>query len=201
MMKNMVINSVMAKMIQAQLKPFFDEIDTLASDGNLAAEDIARIMSEIPSQVDAIDKGLQLAADNLEAAGVSFSSMRENGDFTGISRDIANASEESINGLAAGINTQNYYISHVPQIADNVAAIRVALESGASPMGGSVGDLITLQNQARGHLQGIERYTAEGVAECRRIAASCEEQVSQLRKVIVAKGGKTSHGVSVYLQN
>lgn len=201
MMKNMVINSVMAKMIQAQLKPFFDEIDTLASDGNLAAEDIARIMSEIPSQVDAIDKGLQLAADNLEAAGVSFSSMRENGDFTGISRDIANASEESINGLAAGINTQNYYISHVPQIADNVAAIRVALESGASPMGGSVGDLITLQNQAMGHLQGIERYTAEGVAECRRIAASCEEQVSQLRKVIVAKGGKTSHGVSVYLQN
>lgn len=201
MMKNMVINSVMAKMIQAQLKPFFDEIDTLASDGNLAAEDIARIMGEIPSQVDAIDKGLQLAADNLEAAGVSFSSMRENGDFTGISRDIANASEESINGLAAGINTQNYYISHVPQIADNVAAIRVALESGASPMGGSVGDLITLQNQAMGHLQGIERYTAEGVAECRRIAASCEEQVSQLRKVIVAKGGKTSHGVSVYLQN
>lgn len=201
MMKNMVINSVMAKMIQAQLKPFFDEIDTLASDGNLAAEDIARIMSEIPSQVDAIDKGLQLAADNLEAAGVSFSSMRENGDFTGISRDIANASEESINGLAAGINTQNYYISHVPQIADNVAAIRVALESGASPMGGSVGDLITLQNQAMGHLQGIERYTAEGVAECRRIATSCEEQVSQLRKVIVAKGGKTSHGVSVYLQN
>ena len=201
MMKNMVINSVMAKMIQAQLKPFFDEIDTLASDGNLAAEDIARIMSEIPSQVDAIDKGLQLAADNLEAAGVSFSSMRENGDFTGISRDIANASEESINGLAAGINTQNYYISHVPQIADNVAAIRVALESGASPMGGSVGDLITLQNQAMGHLQGIERYTAEGVAECRRIAASCEERVSQLRKVIVAKGGKTSHGVSVYLQN
>lgn len=201
MMKNMVINSVMAKMIQAQLKPFFDEIDTLASDGNLAAEDIARIMSEIPSQVDAIDKGLQLAADNLEAAGVSFSSMRENGDFTGISRDIANASEESINGLAAGINTQNYYISHVPQIADNVAAIRVAIESGASPMGGSVGDLITLQNQAMGHLQGIERYTAEGVAECRRIAASCEEQVSQLRKVIVAKGGKTSHGVSVYLQN
>lgn len=201
MMKNMVINSVMAKMIQAQLKPFFDEIDTLASDGNLAAEDIARIMSEIPSQVDAIDKGLQLAADNLEAAGVSFSSMRESGDLTGISRDIANASEESINGLAAGINTQNYYISHVPQIADNVAAIRVALESGASPMGGSVGDLITLQNQAMGHLQGIERYTAEGVAECRRIAASCEEQVSQLRKVIVAKGGKTSHGVSVYLQN
>lgn len=201
MMKNMVINSVMAKMIQAQLKPFFDEIDTLASDGNLAAEDIARIMSEIPSQVDAIDKGLQLAADNLEAAGVNFSSMRENGDFTGISRDIANASEESINGLAAGINTQNYYISHVPQIADNVAAIRVALESGASPMGGSVGDLITLQNQAMGHLQGIERYTAEGVAECRRIATSCEEQVSQLRKVIVAKGGKTSHGVSVYLQN
>ena len=201
MMKNMVINSVMAKMIQAQLKPFFDEIDTLASDGNLAAEDIARIMSEIPSQVDAIDKGLQLAADNLEAAGVGFSSMRENGDFTGISRDIANASEESINGLAAGINTQNYYISHVPQIADNVAAIRVALESGASPMGGSVGDLITLQNQAMGHLQGIERYTAEGVAECRRIATSCEEQVSQLRKVIVAKGGKTSHGVSVYLQN
>lgn len=201
MMKNMVINSVMAKMIQAQLKPFFDEIDTLASDGNLAAEDIARIMSEIPSQVDAIDKGLQLAADNLEAAGVSFSSMRESGDLTGISRDIANASEESINGLAAGINTQNYYISHVPQIADNVAAIRVALESGASPMGGSVGDLITLQNQAMGHLQGIERYTAEGVAECRRIATSCEEQVSQLRKVIVAKGGKTSHGVSVYLQN
>lgn len=200
MMKNMVINSVMAKMIQAQLQPFFDEIDTLAKDGNLAAEDIARIMSGIPSQIDTIDKGLQLAADSLEAAGVSFSSMREGGDLTGISRDIANASEESINGLAAGINTQNYYISHVPQIADNVAAIRAAIEGGSSPIGG-YSELITLQNQAMGHLQGIEQHTAECVAECRRIATSCEEQVSQLRKVIVAKGAKPSHGVSVYLQN
>lgn len=200
MMKNMVINSVMAKMIQAQLQPFFDEIDTLAKDGNLAAEDIARIMSGIPSQIDTIDKGLQLAADSLEAAGVSFSSMREGGDLTGISRDISNASEESINGLAAGINTQNYYISHVPQIADNVAAIRAAIEGGSSPIGG-YSELITLQNQAMGHLQGIEQHTAECVAECRRIATSCEEQVSQLRKVIVAKGAKPSHGISVYLQN
>lgn len=121
--------------------------------------------------------------------------------LTGISRDIATASEESINGLAAGINTQNYYISHVPGIAANVAAIKMMMEvdTGLTANTGFA-DLILLQNQSLSHLQGIERYTSETAAECRRIALACEAEVKELKRVIVPKGVKGTHGVTVYLQ-
>ena len=61
---------------------------------------------------------------NIRATGSSLS---------GISKDIAGASEESINALASGINTQNFYMSYMPNIDRNVAAILVAIQGGTTP--------------------------------------------------------------------
>ena len=72
-----------------------------------------------------LNDGLSIAAAKVTEAGVNL--RNQVGSFTGISRNIATASEESILGLAAGINTQNYYISHVPTISENVAKILAAL--------------------------------------------------------------------------
>ena len=69
--------------------------------------------------------------ERLTAAGVN---IRATGSsLSGISKDIAGASEESINALASGINTQNFYMSYMPNIDRNVAAILVAIQGGTTP--------------------------------------------------------------------
>lgn len=60
--------------------------------------------------------------------------------MTGISRDIAGASEESILGLTAGINTQNFYMQHIDM---NVAMILAALTGGTTTAGsGTTGEYV-----------------------------------------------------------
>ena len=60
-------------------------------------------------------------------------------------------------------------------------------------------DYTGLSAEAMGHLAAIERHTAETVAECRNIAARCEEEVGLLRRVIVPKGQRGAHGVQVWM--
>ena len=129
--------------------------------------------------------GAEIVSGLWEQAGIN---LRELGsDMSGISRDIAGASEESINGLAAGINTQNFYIA---QINANVAVIAQKYMSGTATEANATPaiDITALTNQAMSHLQGINQHTAETVAECRRIADSCEQSYKRLSQLIVIRG-------------
>ena len=141
------------------------------------------------------DAGASIVMKFLEQAGLSIRDL--GGDLTGISRDIASASEESINGLAATMNTWSYYVSYVPQIAQNVAALRAILEGGVTPIqsGQGVTDLVTLQNQSLTHLQDISRHTAETVTECQRIAERCTAMAEDIHRVVVPKGTKGNYAV------
>lgn len=92
------------------------------------AQTIAEKWKEAMALVNPMVEGMQVFANSMQAEGVS---LRNNvGQFTGISRDIAGASEESINGLAAGINTQNFYMSFMPLIHENVAQILTYMTGG-----------------------------------------------------------------------
>ena len=123
MIQNMITNSLAAKLIQSILKPLFDQIDEMAaSDGMLTAQEIAQIAQSAPEYIDLINNAMTGLMNELGAAG--YNMRRGLGSFSGISRDIASASEESINGLAAGINTQNFYMSLISQ---NVASILASL--------------------------------------------------------------------------
>ena len=133
MIQNMVVNSLAAQLIQSILKPIFDQIDSAAADGALTAQEIAQISAMVPGAIDQINSAMTGMVGELTSAGYNL--RQQAGSFTGISRDIAGASEESITGLAAGINTQNFYISHIDA---NVAAILSALTGGASTAGASV---------------------------------------------------------------
>ena len=133
MIENMVVNSLAAQLIQGILKPVFDQIDLASKDGELTAQEIGAISAMLPERMRMIDDSMLTMMNQLTSAGIN---LREQaGQFTGISRDIAGASEESITGLAAGINTQNFYISHIDA---NVAAILATLTGGASTAGASV---------------------------------------------------------------
>ncbi len=130
MIDSMVVNSLAAKIIQGILQPIFDDIDRMAQEGEeLSEQDIAKIAAETEVATEKIDSAMQSLMQRLAAAGIN---MRASGsDLSGIAKDIAGASEQSINGLAAGINTQNFYMSFVPNISANVAAILEAITGGA----------------------------------------------------------------------
>lgn len=198
MIQNLVVNQALAGVVQRVLQPFYDEIDKLAKDGEITTDDITKVMSSVPKYVQTATEGLNVAMESLRAAGFDVDALRENtSDLKGISRDIATASEESINGLAAGINTQNFYIS---QIHENVLMIAkiMAQDAGLATKETSnvMQDLITIQNQHLSSLPLIEYNTAETVKRCERAAIACENIYNVLGKVVKPSGTKASYHVS-----
>jgi len=131
MIQNMIVESLAAKLVEEQLSPIFDMIDRLSKDdGILSAKDIAEIAAETDRIIPNINNSLSGLMNTFASLGYN---VRQGvGQFTGISRDIAGASEESINGLAAGVNTQNFYMQLISQ---NVASILAALTGSAEVSG------------------------------------------------------------------
>lgn len=131
MIDNMVVKSLAGQVMQNILKPVFDAIDEYSKDGALTEKEIANIAAMSVAKTEEIDTAMTALMERLTAAGVN---IRATGSsLSGISKDIAGASEESINALASGINTQNFYMSYMPNIDRNVAAILVAIQGGTTP--------------------------------------------------------------------
>ena len=135
MVENMVKNSLAAQLMQNLLQPIFDEIQAASeTGGQLTSAEIAHIAEMSKQIIPQINESMEVLMSELTAAGIN---MRQSASgLTGISRNVANASEESILGLAAGINTQNYYMSYVPTISENVSSILTIL-GGAPAVGKS----------------------------------------------------------------
>lgn len=195
MIQNMVVESLIGKVMERALKPMFEAIDGMG-DADFYSEDFWRNIVDMAEKgAKDADYGARVAMEFLENAGISMRDL--GGNLSGISREIASASEESINGLAAGINTQNYYIA---QQLSEVQTIRALLEANgiiATSQSKSQGyaDLVELQTQAMTHLAAIERNTAENVNECRAIASECADIANKLGRVIKAEGGKVAVNV------
>ena len=196
MIENMIVESFAAKVIQTALQPIFDSIDNLTKDGVLDVSDAAKIAEMTDVAVGNIDVGMTNLMNALSQAGLSVRGMGSN--LTGISRDIATASEESILGLAAGINTQNFYISQVPPKLDTIIGL---LRGGGLTQGSTITlqDLMTLQNQHLSYLPTIAQHTAETVTQCQRAADACETMVKQLGSVIKPNGTQTAYKLNATL--
>ena len=120
MIDNMVTNSLAAQLAKKALGPVFQIIDDMREEA-FTPQEIAAVAKLGAERTKLLNEWLSNLMAELSAVGVN---MRGTGSsLSGISKDIAGASEESILGLAAGINTQNYYMSFVPTISSNVAAI------------------------------------------------------------------------------
>jgi DNA repair exonuclease SbcCD ATPase subunit len=199
MIQNMVVESVAGQIMQKLLDPLFRQIDAYAKDGDLSATEIAGLSDMTTGIVDSMDAAMTAYMENLRAAGLDIRGTSSG--LKGISKDIATASEESILGLAAGINTQNFYISYVPQIYAEVAMIRTLLQGGATSVSGGVNvqDLVTMQNQHLSHLPNIAQNTANTVAECKAIVAETRRVADNLDRVIKPRGTQSSHTVNTSL--
>lgn len=194
MIQNMIVESLIAKVMERALKPVFDMVDNMGDNDFYSNSFWSQLMTEMNKATENGVVGAQNIMGMLESIGIN---LRDTGTgLTGISRDIATASEESILGLAAGINTQNFYISQVPTKLDTIIGL---LRGGSAVVdsGVNVQDLITIQNQFLSHLPTIAQNTAETVARCERAAVACESMASKLGSVIKPKGTTSTHSVNV----
>lgn len=195
MIENMVVEGALAKVIERALRPMFDMIDNMSDEDFYNPNFWKKVVEEAERGANAANYGGGVVMSFLEQAGISIRSL--GGELTGITRDIASASEESINGLAAGINTQNFYFA---QQLEEVRGIKQILLERQNMTGvSSTLDYTELQNTALDHLAAIERHTAETVSECRNIATRCEEQTNLMRRVIGTKGG--AQGINVMIKD
>lgn len=194
MIDSMVVNSLAARLIQDILKPIFKDIDDLAQEGGeLSEQDIAKIAAETEVATGKIDTAMQALMQRLAAAGLN---MRATGsNLSGISKDIAGASEESINGLAAGINTQNFYMSYMPAISASVDAILAAI-------GGSTGEN-TAAGRAMARAASADNQTGQTFGDetfrgqMQRIDENISEMRYMLKSVITPKSANTNtHAVA-----
>lgn len=199
MVQNMIVESMAAKLMENVLTPIYDAIDEATKDNKITAYEIAEIAELGYAAIGQANSAMESLLTQLESAGLNLTEIFGSGDteLTGISRDIATASEESINGLAQGINTQNYYISHVPTISENVAAMRVLMEGGAvTAIGG--GDLSSLQNEHLAQLPVIAANTLATAERCERAAVACEGILNYLDRVVDFKSNKAVVNTTMY---
>lgn len=195
MIENLVLEAGAAEIAKSVMKPFYDEVEKLANDTDgLVASDIVTLAKMIPQLSKDMNVGLSNYFNTLKASGYDISKTA--GELTGISKDIASASEESTLGLAAGINTQNFYIS---QIHANVALITQWVQSGGMAQGVNISDLVTLQNQHLSHLPNIAANTAATLAECRSILAQTTSIANSLNHVITPQGTRGSYSLNASL--
>lgn len=189
MIDNMLVESAIAGVMKTALEPVFD----LMKDMDIYDEDwIKEFNDTVAKAKENALVGSELVANALEQGGILSREMGEN--LSGISKDIATASEESILGLAAGINTQNFYIS---QIHAAVLRMEMLMQSGGT--GVNIQDLVTIQNQHLAHLPNISANTAGTLQRCEEILAQVTDIATNLGRVIVPNGTSSSHQVRTTL--
>ncbi|MBD5306103.1 MAG: hypothetical protein HDS14_00520 [Bacteroides sp.] len=187
MIENMVVEGVLARVMQQALTPMFDMIDNMSDRDFYSVDFWKKVAEQAKTGSEAANYGATTVMKYLEQAGINIREL--GGDLTGIQREYATASEESINGLAAATNTNNYYVS---QILQELQYVRKTLETGRVSNGGITvtypSELMEIERQGLQHLQMIERNTAETVIECRNLTIACNDMRLLLKQVIDRTG-------------
>lgn len=191
MLKSMIVEGAAAKVIDNILAPMWDNMNAMLKKSNIQGA-MDYLASNMDGFLQAADSGLNALWATLEARGYDMQKLLgETSDGpTGIAHDIATASEESINGLATGINTQNFYIAQQLQEVQRIRAIvEAGLQGSSKPSDSS--NLLLMQEQAMNHYAAIEANTAATVARL-------DSVVRMLEGVITPRGTKGARGIQVW---
>lgn len=191
LIRNMVIQGAASKLIQQILDPIYAEMDKRIKGGNIQSA-ISYLTENMATVVGQTNSSLEVLYAALKKEGMDLAALSSSSEATGIARNFATASEESIAGLTAMYNTNNYYASFIPQIHSEVVAMRQLAER-QSLSGSDASSGTALQNQAMSHLSAISGNTAV-------IAQRASETLAELRKVIIPKGATSGFGVNVFMK-
>lgn len=198
MMQSMVVNSVLARVVQQKLKPIFDYIDNQLYDkeGNMIGSletvwaMMKRVTDTLPDELESIYKSMGSWADELRSS---------ESNLTGIAKGVSQASEESVVTLSGYANSILYY-----QIleATDIAAIRAILEGktvvtpNAAPAPTSessslnIGQLLTIQQDTLEQITLIKGDTGS-------IRTDIEDIKNTLRSVISGAGSQSAKTVNI----
>lgn len=202
MIKNMIVESVMAKTVQMALQPMFDEMDKMYKSGASMTDVLSYAFSKAGTLTDQISNGLEVNAKYLESLGINIRDLYASSDnLKGIAKEVGSASSEEINQLSAFVNTALYYVSPIPTISDNVAVIRQLMERGTTSTlpDTTAAGWTDWQQQAMENYNAIARNTADTVVECRRAAVACEAATEKLNRALRTKGATS--GFNVFLNS
>lgn len=190
MIKNMIIEGAAAKVIDNVLGPLYDEFARrLAANPDDPYKAIDYFVSAMDGSVEQIDKGMEVLWKALEARGYDMKQMLgdvDSGSYSGIAKDIAGATSEEVNAVAAIGNTMMYHTSFLPLIYQQLVARGGAVTTATT----AVADPVTLQNEAMNHYRAIEANTAATVARL-------DSVVAQLSRIITTRGGR--HGITAFI--
>ena len=197
MMKNMVVNSVLARVVQQKLKPIFDYIDNQLydKDGNMIGS-LDAVWSMMKAVTDTLPDELEAIYTNMGSWAGELRATES--ELTGISKGVAQASEESVVTLSGYANSILYY--HVQEATD-IAAIRAILEgktlvttntSQPSSENGSVniGQLISLQQDLLAQVVLIKNDTGA-------IREDITDIKDTLRSVVSGAGSQSPKAINI----
>lgn len=192
MVENMVVESLLAKVMERALKPAFDMIDTMEETDFYSEAFWKRLMAVAEQGASNADRGAAAVMSWMEKMGID---MKELGsEYTGIAKNIAGATSEEILQLSGFVNTALYHTAYLPKIYEELVAMRTASFPTATVSATSAG-WTDWQQQAMDNYMAIQRNTAETVVECRRAADACE----RMTRLIRTKGSVS--GIPVFLSN
>lgn len=199
LVQNMIIEGAAARIIENALSPLWDKITEAykSSDPQRALE---AALDGMDTFINDANNGMEVLYKSMKAKGYDLDKILGDSsgtNYTGIKRDIASASEESINGLAAGINTQNFYMQ---QINSNVLALRQIVERGVTlPETSGPSNWDAYHNAYMNQFNSLNTHAAGILAECQRSANECKNIATQLSRIITFKGN--SNGINVFIKS
>jgi len=196
MVDNLIQEAVLGGVAKVALQPLFDLFE--GQDASIFQDEKfwEDFLKATQMAMNDLNTGLPVAMENMQKMGLL--SQQFGDDFTGISKDIASASEESILGLSSLINTSLFYVTNIDR---NVAQIATIMSGGGYEVasGEQLTDLITIQNQHLAYLPNIALNTAQTAERCERAAAACENIAENLNRVIKPNGVQGSYKVNTSL--
>lgn len=192
MIKTMIVEGFAARIIENALAPMWDNIDAMIKASNLEGA-LDLLINSMDSVLATADNGMEMLFNRLQAAGYNLKNILGDSEYSGIAKDVASATSEEINAQTAALTTQNYYVSHIPTIAEHVAMIRQIMEGGGNEslpsLSGGKG-WSDWQQQAMENYMAIARNTSDTAVRCERAAAACERISTEFHRVVTSKGGK-----------
>ena len=148
--------------------------------------DISIIANKAKATSDILNSDLTNLMNVLGSVGLNVRTMGSG--LTGIAKDIQGASEESILGLAAGVNTQNFYLQ---QINTNVGLLVNAVTGASAVAPAPTFGAIPENDPMREHVSSINTNVS-------LIASRVESLESTLKKVVYPNGvNSTTHYVAI----
>lgn len=195
MVKNMLVEGAAARVIENALSPVWDSMEKMLAKNDVEGA-IDSLIGGMDSALNAANNGMEVLWKALEARGYDMKKLLNGTDseYTGIAKNIAGATSEEINNVAAIGNTVMYHTSFLPQIYQELVAMRTASLPTATVSATSAG-WTDWQQQAMDNYNAIARNTADTVAECRRAAEACERIAGAFK----VKG--STKGLNVFLNS